>query len=93
MENKRTKLWRRQQAFRVFKARMIYYASFQEAGWDYEGEFHPALHWFELAREPWAQVYRTTGTPCSCMICQGERYNRLDFKRETRRIIRESLDE
>lgn len=26
---KRTKLWRRKQGFRVFKARMIYYASFE----------------------------------------------------------------
>ena len=29
METKRTKLWRRKQGFRVFKARMIYYASFE----------------------------------------------------------------
>ena len=29
METKRTKLWRRKQSFRVFKARMLYYATFE----------------------------------------------------------------
>ena len=47
---------------RVFKARMILYAAYghciiREDGSRYE---HP--HWFELAKEKWAQVYKTTGT-------------------------------
>ena len=31
-------------------------------------------------------------TVCSCEICRGARYDRVDFKRETRRIIKESMD-
>lgn len=92
METKRTKLWRRKQGFRVFKARMIYYASFEREYYCADGSHHIPLHWFELARTPWAQVYKTTGTPRSCAMCRGNEYNRLDYKRETRRIIRDSLD-
>ena len=54
METKRTKLWRRKQGFRVFKARMIYYASFERECYYADGSHHIPLHWFELAKEPWA---------------------------------------
>ena len=57
-----------------------------------EGSFHIPQNWFELAKEPWAYVYRSTGTPCGCCLCRGMKYERLDYKRETRRIIKESLD-
>lgn len=89
METKRTRLWRRKQAFRVFKARMVYWASFE---WEYDtiSGHHFPLHWFELAKTHRMQVYRTTGTPCSCWMCRGEEYDRLNYKRETRRIILES---
>ena len=92
MEKQRTKLWRRAQQARVFKARMIYYASFEREYFAYNGEHHIPLHWFELAKEHWTQVYKTTGTPCSCWMCRGNEYNRLDYKRDTRRIIRETLE-
>ena len=75
----------------MFKARMIYYASFERWGRDSQGNWR-MLHWHELAKEKWTQVYRTTGTPCSCWLCQGIRYDRLKYKRDTRRIIDESFD-
>ena len=92
MMEKRTKLWRRKQGFRVFKARMVYHAAFQFAYYDTEGNHHEPLHWFELAKEHWTNVYRSTGTPCSCWMCSYNKYNRLDYKRETRRIIKEFLE-
>lgn len=93
MSEKRTKLWRREQGFRVFKKRMVYYASFDNGYFDHRTmEYKRPLHWFELAKEHWAQVYKTTGTPCSCMLCGGERYDRLEFQRETCRILREILE-
>ena len=75
---------------RVFRARMILYAAYghciiRENGSCYE---HP--HWFELAKDKWAQVYKTTGTPCSCWMCRGEEYDRKGYKQETLRIIKES---
>ena len=86
---KRTRQWRRCQAARVFKARLKYHASFSDTTIIENGiqVHHP--HWFELAKAHWAQVYRTTGTPCSCWMCQGESYNRIEAKREMRRIIKE----
>ena len=92
METKRTKLWRRKQGFRVFKARMIYYASFERECYYADGSHHIPLHWFELAKEPWTYAYRSTGTPCSCILCRGMKYDRLGHKRESRRIIKECLD-
>lgn len=49
---------------------------------------HP--HWAQLIKSHWAQVYKTTGTPCSCPLCQGESYSRLAYEHETKRIIEES---
>ena len=92
METKRTKLWRRKQGFRVFKARMVYYASFERNYWCADGSQHVPQRWFELAKEHWTQVYRSTGTPCSCWMCRGNEYDRLAYKRDTRRIIQESMD-
>lgn len=88
---KRNKLWREQQCKRVFKARMIYYASFEHDVIDDEGNLIHSPHWFELAKLRCWKVYKTTGTPCSCMICQGERYNRLSYKKETQRIIQKAV--
>ena len=76
----------------MFKARMIYYASFERECYYADGTHHIPLHWFELAKIHWAQVYRSTGTPCSCFMCRGEEYDRLAYKRETCRIISESID-
>lgn len=70
--------------FRVFKARLI-----NNSYWLFDG---CKLDWHELAKKPWAHVYRTTGTPCSYESCYGGRYDRMEFKRETRRIIKESMD-
>ena len=92
METKKTKLWRRKHGFRVFKARMVYYASHESSYWCADGSQHVPQHWFELAKEHWTQAYRSTGTPCSCWMCRGSEYSRLDYKRETRRIIRESAE-
>ena len=86
---KRTKLWRRKYIFRVFKARMIYHLSFKLWRQDSDGNL---LHWHELAKKPWAQKYRTIATVCSCEICHGARYDRVKYKRDTRCIIKESMD-
>ena len=50
------------------------------------------LRWHEMAKQKWCQVYKTTGTPCSCWMCRGYSYERKDFKKDTERIIRESFD-
>ncbi len=88
---KRTRQWRRCQAARVFKARLKYYASITIS---YISEDRTPIYrplWSDLTKEHWAQVYRTTGTPCSCWLCRSEKYNHLETKRETKRILKEEM--
>lgn len=56
------------------------------------GTIREAETWKDLYKVEWCQVYRTTGQPCSCPMCSGERYSRVDFKRETAKAIREQLE-
>lgn len=93
MEQKRDKLWRKKQCQRVFKARLIRLAGYRHYIIDEDGNRVNNLHWFELAKQHQYQVYKTTGTPCSCMLCQGNRYDRLDYKRTMRRIINETWED
>ena len=78
---------------RVFKARMILYAAYGHSVIHDDGSVVEHPHWFELAKEKWAKVYQSIGTPCSCWICNGEVYNRREYKKETLRIIRESVED
>ena len=75
---------------RVFKVRMIFYASCGNRVIHDDGSVDNHPHWFELAKEKWAKVYKTTGVPCSCWMCRGEEYDRKGYKQETLRIIKES---
>ena len=84
MEKKRTRAWRRYQARRVFKARLKYVAAIRN-------DQH--VTWKDLRCEHGVLVYKTTGTPCSCWLCRGEKYNRKEYKRSTRRIINESMEQ
>ena len=52
---------------RVFKARMILYAAYGHCIIREDGSYYEHPHWFELAKDKWAQVYKTTGTPCSAV--------------------------
>ena len=56
---------------RVFKARMILYAAYGHCIIREDGSYYEHPHWFELAKDRWAQVYKTAGTPCSCWMCRG----------------------
>lgn len=93
--DKRNKLWRREQQNRLFKARIILYAAYGQGIIDIirkDGCLNEHPYWFELAREKWVQVYKTTDTPCSCWMCRGEQYNCRECQKETLRIIKESED-
>ena len=73
----------------------MYYAATMEYSVfrDPDGSPHTPLHWFELAKAHHMQVFRTTGTPCSCDMCRLPVYDRTEYKRETRRILRETLED
>lgn len=84
MEKNRKRALRRHHARRVFKARIKHAAVCC---------CYPKVHWEELYHEHWTQLYRTTGTLCSCWLCRGESYDRLQARKEANRIIREALDD
>lgn len=94
MERTSTRAWRRIQKKRVWRNRLrlllkVFTPTYLET--DIPGEVRVAKTWKELQNVKWCQVYRTTAQPCSCPFCKGERYNRRDFKKETKRLIEEEL--
>ena len=95
MDRTSTRAWRRIQKKRVWRNRLrIIFRAFSLAYVEdtSTGVKREAETWKELQKVKWCQVYRTTGQPCSCPMCSGERYDRLDFKRETSKAIREQLE-
>lgn len=92
METKRNKAWRRFQENRVFKARMLKFSCYETVIWDDAGNRMERPHWFEIAKQKWAKKYKDCSTPCSCAICRAEKYSRLQFKKDTERILLESFE-
>lgn len=95
MDRTSTRAWRRIQKKRVWRNRLrIIFRVFSTAYVEdtSTGEVREAKTWKELRTVKWCQVYRSTGQPCSCPMCSGERYSRVDFKCETERVIREQLE-
>ena len=86
----RKKLWRRKQQYRLLKSRIVKRADGFRGFMLDDGTYVQHPHWTQLIKSHWAQVYKTTGTPCSCPLCQGESYSRLAYKHDTKRIIEES---
>lgn len=87
---KRNKHWRILQRNKQYAAKMKLFAS-------YGGQFmlnnclvtNP--RWIELYEANWNPVYKSVRTPCSCMMCSGEKYNRREFKLKTRRALNEAF--
>lgn len=86
---RRNKHWRIEQRNKVYAAKMKLFAS-------YGGEFifdddkrviNP--RWIELYKANWNPIYKTVRTPCSCYLCQGEKYNRRQYKQEARKLVDE----
>ena len=92
MEKRRNKGWIRFQQDRVFKARMLKFSYCDYAIFDEAGRRIDNPYWFEIARQRWAKKYKDSSTPCSCWLCRGEKYSRLQAKKETNRIITERFD-
>ena len=95
MDRSSTRAWRRIQKKRVWRnrLRLIFRAFSTEYVEDCStGKKREAETWKELRKVKGYQVYRTTGHPCSCDMCTGERYKRVKFKRDSAQYIREQLE-
>ena len=92
MESNRNKGWRKFQQNRVFKARMQKFSCCNFVIIDEAGNRIENPHWFEIARQRWAKKYKDSSTPCSCALCRAEKYSRMQFKKETERVLIESFE-
>lgn len=87
MQKVKTKLWRNVQEKRVFKKRLK-----RLAACEYFGRMEKRPRWYDLAKMHWYQAYRTTATVCSCSMCSGDKYRRVEFKHATERIVGEEIE-
>ena len=95
MDRTSIRAWRRIQQKRVWRnrLRLIYRAFCLSLIQGVDGGLREPNSWKELRKVKWCQAYRTTGQPCSCEKCRGERYNRMAYKHETSRIMREQTED
>ena len=93
MERNPKRAWRRKQIKRKWHKRLrdlYFYSEYSH------NDFHGVKKfksWKELKSLDWANIYKTTGTPCSCWMCSYPHYNRLDYKKESKRIVKEALED
>ena len=76
---------------RVFKARMILYAAYGHCIIREDGSYYEHPHWFELAKDKWAQVYKRQELPV-VVGCAEDLNMTARSIRKNLRIIRESME-
>lgn len=76
---------------RVFKARMILYAAYGHCIIREVGSYYEHPRWFELAKEMGTSLQNNRYS-VQLLDVQGFEYDRKEYKKETRRIIRESME-
>lgn len=74
-ENYRSKEWRKQKSNQKYIKRLKKLA----VHW-YIDRYTRATNWRQLYNAKGTLCYKTTSTPCSCILCRGKRYNRLEYK-------------
>ena len=79
----RNKRWRNLKKDQKYITRIKLHAAY----WYNPDKTARGRHWTELYNSKYTFAYKTTSTPCSCPICKGERYNRRQFKKETRELL------
>ena len=101
MDRTSIRAWRRIQQQRVWRKRLTYYFNQQRGvgtvrvyidGYELAYD-HGYGCWKDLKKEHWCQLLRHTGTLCSCWMCRNYLYDREEYKRDTRRILREQSEE
>ena len=91
MERELIRAWRRTQTIRKWHSRLhklYFYFGYNTNAYGRERKYES---WRDLKGVKWCKQYKDTARPCSCPICKGERYSRVNFSHETKRIIKEEL--
>ncbi len=94
MDRSSIRAWRRIQKKRVWRNRIKYYANLRTTIIDgvHEGGIIPC-DWKKYRKARWVHVLKTTATPCSCWMGCNYPYNREEYKRTTRRLLREQAED
>ena len=87
---KRNKHWRIDQRNRIYAAKMKLYAAYGVPFFLNEEQVSNP-RWIDLYKANWNPVYKSVRKPCSCWMCCGESYDRREYKKETARILTESV--
>ena len=93
MERNLQRAWRRAQTKRKWLSRLhklYFYYGYNTSEFREKKKYES---WKDLLSVKWCKKYKDTGRPCSCSLCTAERYSRLEFSRETNRIIHEELND
>ena len=91
---KKNKGWRAQQRKLRYRNRLKVYANYEDTECtDADGNIIKHPTWRDLYDANWYPALRSSGTPCSCWVCKGERYNRLKYKQGTKDEIANDLEE
>lgn len=90
---KRNKHWRILQRNKIYAARMRLEAAYGSYGNEFivNGESIRNPRWIDLYKANWNPVYKSVHTPCSCWLCQGQKYDRSQYKTETRLTLAEDF--
>jgi hypothetical protein len=93
MMEKRNKHWRIEQRNRIYTVQMKLQAAYGSYGGEFiiNGERIRNPRWIDLYKANWNPVYKSVRKPCSCWMCCGEKYNRCSYKKETVRLLGESM--
>lgn len=94
MDRTPIRAWRRIQEQRVWRNRIKYYASYDEPIRDSNTNL-PIIRrdWKEYRTVKWMLKLQDTATICSCWMCRNYLYDRLAYKRDTARIMREQSED
>lgn len=94
MDRTSIRAWRRIQEQRVWRNRIKYYASYDEPIRDCDTNL-PIIRrdWKEYRTVKWMLKLKDTATICSCWMCSNYLYDRLAYKRDTARIMREQSED
>jgi hypothetical protein len=87
---KRNKHWRIEQRNRIYAAKMKLYAAYESAFF-IKDEWVRNPRWIDLYRDNYLPKYKSVRVLYSCWMCRGEKYNRCEYKKETVRILDESM--
>ncbi len=86
----RNKAYRKHKELSKWIRRTRYWMMNDSFIWDAEGHkvFDQTIT--DCLKSPNSKIYKNIGTPCSCFMCQYNKYNRREVKKETKFLLKQA---